>query len=82
MFYGTFLLLFLIIYMIVAEYQDIDKKIQAIQHIIERLPTAHQFLLVYLLDMLGMFVSAQEYTRMDTACLAAVFAPVCILNSR
>lgn len=58
-----------------AEYQDMNQKIQAIQCTIERLPTAHQFLLLYLLDMLGMFGSAREFTRMDSDCLAAVFAP-------
>lgn len=72
---------FLFIHVLVAEYQDMNQKIQAIQCTIERLPTAHQFLLLYLLDMLGMFGSAREFTRMDSDCLAAVFAPVCIRNA-
>ncbi|CEP09286.1 hypothetical protein [Parasitella parasitica] len=59
----------------IAEYPNLDEKIEAIQGVIECLPIAHQYLLLYLLDMLGMFVTAQEYTRMDTTCLAAVFAP-------
>lgn len=59
-----------------AEYPTLDQKIQAIQGVIECLPIAHQYLLLYLLDLLGMFATAQEYTRMDTACLASVFAPV------
>lgn len=61
---------------IVAEFPNLDQKIQAIQGVIECLPIAHQYLLLYLLDMLGMFVTVQEYTRMDTTCLASVFAPV------
>ncbi|KAI8642975.1 Rho GTPase activation protein [Parasitella parasitica] len=59
----------------IAEYPNVDAKIEAVQGVIECLPIAHQYLLLYLLDMLGMFVTAQDYTRMDTACLAAVFAP-------
>ncbi|RCH79620.1 hypothetical protein CU098_004135 [Rhizopus stolonifer] len=58
-----------------ASYSNLDQKIQDIQRIIECLPVAHQYLLLYLLDMLGMFTTTQEYTRMDTACLASVFAP-------
>ncbi|CAO3655426.1 unnamed protein product [Mucor fragilis] len=58
-----------------AEFPNLDQKIQAIQGVIECLPIAHQYLLLYLLDMLGMFVTVQEYTRMDTTCLASVFAP-------
>lgn len=61
---------------LVAEYINLDQKIQAIQGIIECLPIAHQYLLLYLLDMLGMFATAHEYTRMDIECLSAVFAPV------
>ncbi|KAG2214992.1 hypothetical protein INT46_010803 [Mucor plumbeus] len=59
----------------IAEYINLDQKIQAIQGIIECLPIAHQYLLLYLLDMLGMFATAHEYTRMDIECLSAVFAP-------
>ncbi|KAL7309697.1 GTPase activating protein (GAP) for Rho1p [Mucor circinelloides] len=58
-----------------AEYPNLDQKIEAVQGVIECLPIAHQYLLLYLLDMLGMFVTAQEYTRMDITCLASVFAP-------
>lgn len=49
------------------------------QEIIQKLPIAHQYLLLYLLDMISMFVTAQEYTRMDITCLSAVFAPVSFL---
>ncbi|KAG2208071.1 hypothetical protein INT47_010433 [Mucor saturninus] len=59
----------------ISEYPNLDLKIEAIQNIIAQLPLAHQYLLLYLLDMMGMFVTAQEYTRMDIACLSAVFAP-------
>ncbi|OBZ88445.1 Rho-GTPase-activating protein 5 [Choanephora cucurbitarum] len=55
--------------------QDLDKKIEEIQSIIQCLPIAHQYLLLYLLDMLGMFAEAKEYTHMDADCLAAVFTP-------
>lgn len=53
-----------------------NQKINAIQEIIEKLPIAHQYLLLYLLDLLGIFVTAREYTRMDIPCLSSVFAPV------
>lgn len=61
---------------VVTEYEDLDLKIDAIQEIIQKLPKVHQYLLLYLLDMLSMFVNAQENTRMDASCLSAVFAPV------
>lgn len=51
-------------------------KISAIQNVITKLPTAHQYLLLYLLDLLSVFATAAEYTKMDVACLSAVFAPV------
>lgn len=68
--------LFVRLIILVAEYANLDQKIQAIQGVIECLPIAHQYLLLYLLDLLSMFATAHEYTRMDIGCLAAVFAPV------
>lgn len=59
-----------------AEYPTLDMKISAIQSVIAKLPTAHQYLLLYLLDLLSVFATAVEYTKMDAACLSAVFAPV------
>ncbi|KAI8061210.1 Rho GTPase activation protein [Thamnidium elegans] len=58
-----------------AECSNLDFKIEAVQEIIQKLPIAHQYLLLYLLDMISMFVTAREYTRMDISCLSAVFAP-------
>lgn len=58
-----------------AEYPTLDLKIKAIQEIIAKLPTAHQYLLLYMLDLLSMFATAVDYTRMNVECLSAVFAP-------
>ncbi|OAD75300.1 hypothetical protein PHYBLDRAFT_38351 [Phycomyces blakesleeanus NRRL 1555(-)] len=52
-----------------------EAKIEAFQTLIECLPLANQYLLLYILDMLGIFSRTCKVTRMDTACLAAVFAP-------
>ncbi|KAI8388233.1 Rho GTPase activation protein [Radiomyces spectabilis] len=57
------------------EFETLEDKIAAFQSLIERLPLAHQYLLLYLLDMLGLFARTWESTRMDIACLASVFAP-------
>ena len=43
--------------------------------IIDRLPLAHQFLLLYLLDLLHLFAVNRAFTRMDSANLASVFTP-------
>ncbi|KAI8384502.1 Rho GTPase activation protein [Radiomyces spectabilis] len=52
-----------------------EAKIDAFQKLIQCLPIAHQYLLLYLLDMLSLFVTAEEYTRMGTQTLASIFAP-------
>ncbi|ORX53947.1 Rho GTPase activation protein [Hesseltinella vesiculosa] len=55
--------------------QSENDKIQAFQSLMDELPWPHQFLLHYLLDLLAVFDSANDINRMDTACLASVFAP-------
>ncbi|KAG0166872.1 hypothetical protein DFQ30_006627 [Apophysomyces sp. BC1015] len=57
------------------EFPSLDAKIDAFQNLIDCLPLAHQYLLLYLLDLLGLFALTNEVTRMDTASLASVFAP-------
>ncbi|KAI8149330.1 Rho GTPase activation protein [Fennellomyces sp. T-0311] len=57
------------------EYPSIDAKIDAFQNLIYKLPLVHQYLLLYLMDMLGLFAMTSEVTRMDISALAAVFAP-------
>lgn len=42
---------------------------------IDSLPLAHQFLLLYLLDLLHLFAANSAFTRMDSANLASVFTP-------
>ncbi|KAI9260667.1 Rho GTPase activation protein [Phascolomyces articulosus] len=57
------------------EYPNIEAKIQAFQHLIDELPLVHQYLLLYIMDMLGLFSLTSDETRMDVSALAAVFAP-------
>ncbi|KAI9286294.1 hypothetical protein BC943DRAFT_359463 [Umbelopsis sp. AD052] len=52
-----------------------QERISAFQTLIERLPLPHQFLLLYLLDMLSIFASNDEVNRMNASNLAAVFTP-------
>lgn len=59
-----------------AEFPSLEAKIDAFQKLIERLPIVHQYLLLYLLDMLYLFSFYEETTRMDTSSLATAFAPV------
>jgi hypothetical protein len=59
-----------------AEFPNLQAKIDAFQKLIERLPIVHQYLLLYLLDMLYLFSFYDETTRMDTSSLATAFAPV------
>lgn len=44
-------------------------------YLIKQLPLANQHLLLYLLDLLAVFVSHADETRMTSANLAAVFHP-------
>lgn len=50
------------------------------QCLIEQLPSDHQYLLFYLLDLLHVFSQHAHVTKMDTANLAAVFTPGILLN--
>ncbi|OAC97925.1 hypothetical protein MUCCIDRAFT_116003 [Mucor lusitanicus CBS 277.49] len=59
-----------------AEFPSLESKIDAFQNLIERLPIAHQYLLLYLLDLLYLFSQCVEYTRMDSSSLATAFSPV------
>ncbi|ORZ02355.1 Rho GTPase activation protein [Syncephalastrum racemosum] len=57
------------------EFPTIDAKIDAFQNLIECLPLVHQYLLLYIMDLLGLFAMTSDTTRMDIPALAAVFAP-------
>ncbi|KAI8069970.1 Rho GTPase activation protein, partial [Gongronella butleri] len=56
-------------------YDDTEQRIDAFQALIRRLPTPHQHLLLYMLDMLRIFAMNASVTRMDAANLATVFSP-------
>ncbi|KAI8099058.1 Rho GTPase activation protein [Halteromyces radiatus] len=58
-----------------TDFTSIDAKIQAFQNLIDQMPLVHQFLLLYLLDLLSLFALTSHLTRMDIPCLASVFAP-------
>lgn len=53
-----------------------EEKVKAFQALIEQLPILHQYLLLYLLDLLCLFSLYSENTRMDLSSLATAFAPV------
>lgn len=57
-------------------FSSVDQKVDAFQVLIEQLPLANQYLLLYLLDMLAIFVTTSQHTKMDSDCLSAVFVPV------
>ncbi|KAG2222672.1 hypothetical protein INT45_013486 [Circinella minor] len=57
------------------EYPSTEAKINAFQQLIDELPLVHQYLLLYIMDMLGLFSMTSDETRMDVSALAAVFAP-------
>jgi hypothetical protein len=56
-------------------YPNKEAKVRRFQVLIDRLPLAHQFLLLYLLDLLHLFSANSEFTRMDSSNLASVFTP-------
>jgi hypothetical protein len=62
------------------EFPSIEAKVDAFQVLIEQLPVVHQYLLLYLLDMLCLFSFCSDTTRMDISSLATAFAPVRINN--
>lgn len=51
------------------------ERITAFQKLIERLPLPHQFLLLYLLDMLSIFAQNDQANLMTASNLAAIFTP-------
>lgn len=55
---------------------SVEAKVDTFQALIEQLPTLHQYLLLYLLDILCLFSLYSENTRMDLSSLATAFAPV------
>lgn len=57
------------------KYPKKEAQIRRFQVLIDRLPLAHQFLLLYLLDLLHLFAANSVFTRMDSANLASVFTP-------
>ncbi|ORY93561.1 Rho GTPase activation protein, partial [Syncephalastrum racemosum] len=52
-----------------------EQQISAYQELIQKLPLAHQQLLLYLLDMLHLFAAHAAETKMDVCNLAAIFCP-------
>ncbi|KAG2195998.1 hypothetical protein INT47_011503, partial [Mucor saturninus] len=54
---------------------NVEEKIEAFQALIEQLPILHQYLLLYLLDLLCLFSLYSENTRMDLSSLATAFSP-------
>ncbi|KAI9322241.1 Rho GTPase activation protein [Dichotomocladium elegans] len=61
--------------MINKSFPDHDAKVNAFQGLIESLPLANQYLLLYLLDLLGVFASHTKSTLMDIPSLAVLFTP-------
>ncbi|KAL1921269.1 uncharacterized protein VTP21DRAFT_10985 [Calcarisporiella thermophila] len=52
-----------------------DQRIEKFQLLIEHIPLSHQFMLLYLLDMLAIFAAHSHANRMDSQNLASVFQP-------
>lgn len=59
-----------------------DAKIEAFQCLIESLPLPNQYLLLYLLDLLGLFALHKESTLMDIPSLAVIFTPGVLCHPR
>ncbi|KAG2186313.1 hypothetical protein INT43_002751 [Umbelopsis isabellina] len=57
------------------KYPNKETQVRRFQYLIDHLPLAHQFLLLYLLDLLHLFAANSVFTRMDSANLASVFTP-------
>ncbi|KAG2199657.1 hypothetical protein INT47_005182 [Mucor saturninus] len=55
--------------------KDTEQRIELFQKLIQSLEPAHQHLLLYLLDILNLFATAEAETKMDIPNLAAVFSP-------
>lgn len=65
-----------IIIIILDTNSTVEEKVKEFQALIEQLPILHQYLLIYLLDLLCLFSLYSENTRMDLSSLATAFAPV------
>ncbi|KAL1914380.1 uncharacterized protein VTP21DRAFT_8960 [Calcarisporiella thermophila] len=52
-----------------------EGRVLAFQSLIEQIPLPHQYLLLYLLDLLSVFAVNSRWNRMDANNLASVFAP-------
>ncbi|KAG2219891.1 hypothetical protein INT45_001636, partial [Circinella minor] len=61
--------------MIDNSFETEQAKVNAYQKLIERLPLPNQFLLLYLLDLLGVYAMHTETTLMDISSLAIIFTP-------
>ncbi|KAJ2962855.1 hypothetical protein NQZ79_g2059 [Umbelopsis isabellina] len=52
-----------------------EEKTMTYQGLLDQLPQDHQYLLLYLLDLLALFVDHKSATRMDASNLASIFTP-------
>ena len=59
-----------------TSFETTEAKVNAYQRLIEQLPLPNQFLLLYLLDLLGVYAMHTETTLMDIPSLAVIFTPV------
>lgn len=58
------------------DFPNLSSKIDGFQKLIEKLPTVHQYVLLYILDILYLFSLYYQHTRMDISSLATTFTPV------
>ncbi|KAG1125038.1 hypothetical protein G6F42_009073 [Rhizopus arrhizus] len=57
------------------DFPNLSSKIDGFQKLIEKLPTVHQYVLLYILDILYLFSLYYQHTRMDISSLATTFTP-------
>ncbi|KAG2185994.1 hypothetical protein INT43_002432 [Umbelopsis isabellina] len=58
-----------------------EEKTMTYQGLLDQLPQDHQYLLLYLLDLLALFVDHKSATRMDASNLASIFTPGILCSS-
>jgi hypothetical protein len=58
-----------------------EEKAMSYQGLLDQLPQDHQYLLLYLLDLLALFVDHKSATRMDASNLASIFTPGILCSS-
>ncbi|KAI9491634.1 Rho GTPase activation protein [Zychaea mexicana] len=58
-----------------ARFESEEDKVASFQKLIERLPMPNQYLLLYLLDLLGVYALHSATTLMDVPSLAVIFTP-------